>query len=762
MEAKKHEAYTNERTWLNDTLNWIDVESKKLEIDDTQLLKEISDLKKEVSTALDERLLLKLQMQQAVAIDRDKLDNISQSPYFGRIDFKEKFQDELETIYIGKFGLYDSAKGNMLVLDWRAPMASIYYSGLDEEVTYRTPKGMVEGRTHLKRRYVIEERKLKEIYDQKSLQDNLKDSITENSDFLIEALNKTTSGRLKEIVATIQDQQNQIIRSDAILPLVVQGVAGSGKTTIALHRMAYIIYNRMQDKEASYMVVAPNKLFLNYIEDILPDLGVDEVYQTTFEGWALKQLPKGIKLISEVDKLNDLLSMAKEDAYIVSLAAKLRGSMVFKKIIDRYLLHLEHTIIPKEDLMYEDVILFRYADIQNIFLESNQHLPLDKRIKLLGEYLKKRFKDKQDTIKSAIELVYKKKIQHLKEGQSNLEAIRPQIIALYDERDCEIKQVSKWITTFVKNYIASLQIPKSKAFYENIWDDTERLAYLLRNQVKENDFHTVANIIKQQRETQIMETEDLGPLLYIQLKLYGLKENKKYAHIIVDEAQDLDEMKIVVLRQISMNDAFTFVGDLSQGIYDYKGITNWDRMMRRVFDDKKYHYYEMTTSYRSTIEIIDFANKVISKCQDFKPAMAQPVLRHGQLPEAFTCRTENERIQSILEKINQLMNEGMCSISILTETRSQAEALYKILKNAGIELALIGSESSKYDGSVSIMPGYLSKGLEFDAVIIYDAKDLKDGESIDVKLMYVMVTRALHRLVMYSLSPTEISKENVF
>lgn len=751
MQAKIHPAYEEEKRQLEHTINWIENQNEKLQAEEEQLLKEVSALRKEVSSALDERLLLKQQMQQVVDEDIEKLDKIKDTPYFGRINFQERYKDDIEVIYIGKFGLYDSKKGEMLVLDWRAPMSNIYYSGMDEEVSYKTPKGMVEGHMHLKRRYVLDKGELLEIHDEKSLQDKLKDSIQLDSEFLIESLNKSTKGRLKEIVATIQDQQNKIIRSDANFPLIVQGVAGSGKTTIALHRMAYIIYNRQMDKQAKYMVIAPNKLFLNYIEDILPDLGVENVFQTTFEEWALSILGKKFKLTKAEDKLDMLLTEDAEVTNPMALGAKFRGSIALKKIIDLKLRQIEKNLVPKEHIKYDEMILFTYKEIQQIFLVSNKHLNLNARIKQLGEYLKKRLKDKENLIKRAIENDYRKRIESLKSTVEDIEMVRPQIRELYDQRDEMMKYIKKWILNFVKEYLSQFVLPTVEAFYLDVLHDEQVVdTFLSKYGTKDEITQMIKGFVISEGKGYI-ETEDLGPLIYSQMKLYGMKNEEKYAHIVVDEAQDLDEMKIAVLREVSANDAFTFVGDLSQGIYDYKGITNWERMMNRVFGNKKYNYYEMTTSYRSTIEIIDLANDVISHCTDFLPLQAQPVLRHGEKPKLIRCSDDTIRLQKIIEDIEGFKEKGMHSICILTECKEVGHAVYKALQKEKVDCQWLGNESSSYKGEVAVIPSYLAKGLEFDAVILFDVSEEKEVlKPVDIKLMYVMVTRALHHLHMYS------------
>lgn len=558
MKAEEHKDYKEEAHQLELTKAWITAQSETLKEEGQTLEHEIASLRKEVSSAFDERLVLKLQMRQGLTEDLNKYSQIQAAPYFGRINFKENFTDNLEVVYIGKFGLYDSEKGDMLVLDWRTPMANIYYSGIDEDVAYKAPDGIVEGKMLLKRRYVIEEGKLTEIHDEKSLQDNLKDSLQQGTGFLMDALNKSTSGRLKEIVATIQQEQNQIIRSESFLPVVVQGVAGSGKTTIALHRMAYLIYNQ-QNPKAKYMVVAPNQLFLKYISDILPDLGVEHVVQTTFEAWALDKLGKGIKLRKQRDKLDTLLVEAEEKAQILALASKLRGSILFAKIIDKKLKRLETSIIAPEGIQYEGITIVSYKELQHMFLVSNGGLPLMTRVKLLGDYIKKKLQDKQADIKELIEQIYARKLKALKASVTDIEIMRQEIIALYDERDEKIKGIKKWSTAYTKAYIKNIALPSASAFYQQMFEE-ESLYKWLEGKMPEEALKSVIALIQGQLRKQFFETEDLGPLVYIQSQLYGLDDERQYAHIVVDEAQDLDEMKLLVLRKASTNDAFTLVG----------------------------------------------------------------------------------------------------------------------------------------------------------------------------------------------------------
>lgn len=759
MQAKEHSAYQEEISRLEETKEWIQGQSKKLEIEKDALHKEITQLRKQVSSALDERLVLKEQMQQMTSADLSKMNEVIEAPYFGRINFKENFQEEVEVIYIGKFGLFDSQLGDMLVLDWRTPMANIYYSGIDEDVTYRAPNGLIEGKMLLKRRYVIEQGELTEIHDERSLQDNLKENFEQSTGFLIESLNKSTSGRLKEIVATIQQEQNQIIRSETFMPLIVQGVAGSGKTTIALHRMAYLIYNQ-QNPELQYMVVAPNKLFLNYISDILPDLGVENVVQTTFEDWALKRLGKGIKLAKGQDKLDTLLVEDTTLTEVLAVASKLRGSILFQKVINLKLNALEKSIINKSGVKYENTTIIGYKELQQVFLASNTHLSLNERVKLIGSYIRQKLRDKEAFIKRAIEEDYRLRINQLKESVEDIETVRSEIIDLFDQRDGRIKDIRKWMNVCVKNYVKAIELPKVEDFYLQIFEEEEQLCHWLSDKIEESTLKKVIHLMQRNLAAKLIETEDLGPLTYIQMRLYGIDEKQKYAHIVVDEAQDLDEMKLMVLRCVSANDSFTLVGDLAQGIYGYKGINNWERTMERVFSEKKYNYFEMTTSYRSTIEIIDLANKVIQKCTSYTPLLAKPVFRHGERPECIICENEEAHIDKIAEDIRRFQSMGMVSICVITKDMAEGKNAYTALKKAGLMLQFIEKEEEQYLGQVVVMPSYLAKGLEFDAVLLYDVSASRFKENdLDIKLLYVMITRALHYLNLYALGePVELLK----
>lgn len=758
MNARNHCDYTEEKKNLETVLDWVDSEKEYLENKEEILNKEIKDIRKTVTHLMDERLIAKQQLQQFAEKDMKKILAAKDSPYFGRVDFQEKNREEIERIYIGKHGLHDRQKETPIVIDWRAPISDIYYSGHSEEVSYRAPYGDICGRMYLKRRYEIRNGELLEIFDEKRSEDRIEDSLKGKGEFLIDALSKSNQGRLKEIVATIQDQQNKVIRSSMHRPLVVQGVAGSGKTTIALHRMAYLMYlNRKNIGNSNYMVIAPNQLFLNYISEILPDLGVDEVFQTTFEAWALKLIRKKIKIKQGMDDLNILMDSKNENRSVVANLAKLKGSILFKKVIDNHLKILEKELLPKEDICMYEIPIFEYKKIQEIFMISNLHLSLNERVNKLKEYLKIRLKNDIGSIEEKIEWMYKEKIQTLKSTVEDIDLVRPEIIRIYEERDEKIKQIKKNITVSVNDYIRKVGPLDIFNFYTAIFEE-EQIHVAFSSRIDLDVFRKIIHCCKEDLNNKVYKNEDLAPLAYIHIKLFGLEDKNKYTHIVVDEAQDFDEFKISVLKEISLNDSFTFVGDLSQGIYSYKGINSWSNVMKKVFQDKNYDFHILTTSYRSTVEIVDLANEVIKKCDHLEAILAEPVFRHGDHPSLIKCFNQEEMVHKIVDRIQTLKSKDQASIGIICKDLKATEIAYDIIKKKLPEVYLLTDETTDFKDGVVLMPSYLSKGLEFDGVILWDVSEENYNiNPIDIKLLYIGITRGLHTVdLFYENNPSKI------
>ncbi|MEG7967224.1 HelD family protein [Bacillus cereus group sp. Sample30] len=618
-----------------------------------------------------------------------------QEPYFGRLDFQEDGKEEVMPIYIGKVGVSDKDTMKPIVIDWRAPVASMFYSftGGDELAFYQSPDGLVEGDVYLKRNISIRKRELERVVDT-YVKGN--EDVSHADDFLLYRLGENKDNKLKDIVSTIQSEQNDIIRAERNLPLLIQGVAGSGKTTIALHRLAFLIYEYREQLEAERMIVfAPNSLFLDYISSVLPELGVGNISQTTFPDWALRTLDDSVKLKQTEEKLKEAFSIHRDERKV--MLGKLKGTLEFKSFIEEQMIRIEKELVPTSNFEAWDKAVIPVEDIKKWMQVEYKHYPLKKRReRLVGR------------MKRWIEIELKKY------GETN-------------EKKLLKKEATKRLNTYMKFW------PKMSALslYSSILKSKEILEVLPEELVKETE--------KNGRKKEVY-VEDLPALIYIHHRITGIEIGQKFHHVVIDEAQDFSPFQVYVLKEITLGNSFTILGDLSQAIYDYQGIEDWSAF-KEVFQETG--YYELTRSYRSTKEIIEFANEII-KNAEIPVGLAMPVFRSGE--EVKVIHTEDQ-FTEILKTLKQLQNADVKTIAVIGRTDDECRDMYEKLTNAGLTVNVIEANQSKYEGGISVVPVYLAKGLEFDAVLLIDVdeehyKNMKH----DAKLLYVGCTRSLHDL----------------
>lgn len=622
-------------------------------IDDSKLkLSNLKKLYKDYEEMLEEKFRLEGMLK---SIERAK-----ENPYFARIDFASKNKD---ICYIGKLGVSDY-DNNIITVDWRAPISSLYYDSNVGDASYMSPEGVVKGKLLLKRQYQIENGKLINFNDV--------DTVS-NDELLKPYLSVSADNRLKNIVSTIQSEQNKIIREKLGKNLVIQGVAGSGKTTVALHRIAYLVYNnRKLFKASDYMVIGPNKFFVSYISGILPDLDVNGVTEYTMDELMLKYVDEKYTIDNSFDKIKDIDEIS-----------RFKTSMEIKKEIDKYFRNLN--ILPDKDFYINDVKILSKSFIKNTYDEINKSTfkSVKSRIERLILLLNKYINDNKEKIVSKLisDKVDKKVIYEVKNNMNN----------------------------HLKKYFVILN-KKIKDMYLNI--------------LKENNID-----IKDIKQNKI-EIEDIPSLIYIKYKLSGSDIFNNYKHIVIDEAQDYGEFNFYVLKKIFKNATFSIYGDLAQSLYSYRSINNWE-CLNDIFDNLE--ILKLNKSYRTTIEIMEEANKINEL---LKLDKAIPVIRHGDKVE-YTNR-------EIIDLINEL-KEKYKTIAVITKTQDESDNLYEELKDK-IDINLINSSNLNYDSDINILPSYLSKGLEFDSVIIINKNEFKKESVLDMKLLYVSMTRALHKL----------------
>lgn len=370
MAAENHPSYEEELQRCNYTLEYVEKSLESTIKRKERLDSDIDNVSKHFISENSQSyidLMINTRIRDTLALKLRNLLVAKSKPYFARIDFKEMDSNKKEKIYIGKMSLMRDEDQEVIIVDWRAPIANLYYEGRLGEADYWCPGGNVKGELTLKRQFSINESILQEIFDI---------DITTNDEFLQTYLGANSDNRLKEIVSTIQVEQNKIIRADMWKPLIVQGAAGSGKTTIALHRIAYLVYMFEKSFEPeNFMIIAPNKLFLNYISEVLPELGVERVKQTTFEEFAMELIGKRFKLKEPFEKLTKFVNhnVTREQIEANSMlkrCSEFKASMKYKELMDHYVKYVENSFIPKEHFKIANVVVFKYEEINDLFLKQ--------------------------------------------------------------------------------------------------------------------------------------------------------------------------------------------------------------------------------------------------------------------------------------------------------------------------------------------------------------------------------------------------------
>lgn len=680
--------------------------------------------------------------------DINNYEEAIKSPYFGRVDFRE-IKGQKESIYIGKQSVSSSQDGEEIVVDWRTPVADLYYSGTGGEAYYKSPNGIIEGNLSLKRKFLFKEDSLQDVFDEGINEIILKSGLEETDlvdEFLKINLEESRGKKLKEVVATIQKEQNDIIRWPKNLPIIVQGSAGSGKTTVALHRLAYLIYRYSESiKGKDIMVLAPNKLFLDYISDILPNLGVNEVNQTTFQELALKHLKGRAKIKGKDEKLKYIIEANNiEQCRFTINSSKIKGTLVFKEIIDRYISLLESASLEITDIVIEDYVLFNKREIMRLYLKDLKSYPINKRKDEIKRYLNLKIKEKIELLCMQVDLDWAPKIKEIKSSFVDSEERRKKLIDVYSKRD-NIKENIKSNSKKVMNeYFKNWRGITSKDIYYNLFKNEEFFDIATLGKIPRDLSDFMKNELEENNKNGVIDEDDLAPLLYINMLLEGVDEKQKYSHIVVDEAQDYNPFQIYLVNKLTKGNSLTLVGDIAQGIYYYKGIKDWQDIVDKVFDGKA-TFIQLTQSYRSTVEIIDFADKAL-KAQNLNLKNAKPVLRHGEVPKVISCKSEKDAALKINEIIKEINEKGKTSIAIITKTIEEGKELEKnIKKEAKLKISLIKGNEKENNEDIVIIPSYLTKGLEFDATIIYNPSELNYKDNIlDQRLLYVSLTRALH------------------
>ena len=643
-----------------------------------------------------------------MSITATKITNIAkikERPYFARIDFKDDKKQNKEKIYIGKIGVLD-LDGNIVITDWRAPISTLYYDSNLGRVEYIAPEGIVKGDMSLKRQIIISNKRVTDIFDVDSVSDD---------ELLKPYLGANADNRLKNIVASIQGEQNYIIRKGIEKNIVVQGVAGSGKTTVALHRIAYLMYNNSDKYKADqFMVIGPNKFFINYISNVLPDLDAGNAVQLTIEELAKKFIDEDILFEDVTKNLSDIIDDGIEKEYL-----KFKNSMEYYRLLDNYLNNIEDGFVWAKGLVINNIQILSKEDIENVYKTVNGN-SVSQKLEMTSKVIANRLKNNNDVYE-----YIKNSMDTLCQNEKDVDKKRNLIKKEFDM----LKDLTS--TGFEKQLKKLLNIDKVKVL--KIYSDfIESL----------NNMDELKKDTLQLLKKKICQNEDIAALLYIKYYLFGNEKFKKYRQVVVDEAQDFGKFTFYMLKLLISNATFSVFGDVAQGIYSYKSIDDFNEILEDVF--KEAEYIKLKKSYRTSIEIMNEANK-ISKEIGLDEAL--PVIRSAG-PVIKSKINKSDKENYIVNQVKKYKEAGFKSIAIIYKNQKELVNMNKKLKENSIESEIIYKDQEKYDGGICLLTSYLSKGLEFDVVIIADAQDeiYKYDNRLDMKLLYVSMTRALHKL----------------
>lgn len=674
------------------------------------------------------------------------LKMVKNKPYFARVDFVENGESSRDAFYLGKVMVTDHETLEQVVIDWRAPIADLYYEGRLGAANYNCPAGNIEGEIKLKRQYFFTKNG--------DLENYMDIDITTNDEMLQPFLAANSDTRLKNIISTIQAEQNRIIRSEMWRPLIVQGVAGSGKTTIALHRIAFLIYN--YDKTffpEEFLIIAPSKFFLNYISNVLPDLGVERVQQSTYEDIAFEVIGSEFDIIDPNEKLARIIDNQKteneeEMCKVIESASILKSSIRFKNMIDEYLYEVEKRFVPDEDFKIDKYVFMKKEEIHHLYFKEYGNLPISRRIEEITKHLKNSVMMRSGEILRDIEEDRNYKVAKVK-LEEPIEEIRLSLIRnIYGDSEKLAKSIVKDAKKHALNYFGANKLLSPLKFYKEFID--VYLSEIAGDRIDKRQIKYIKDSFAAAQRKGKIEMEDTAPLMYLKCMIHGVKTKFELKHIVVDEAQDFSEFQFYVFKKIVKSNSMTILGDLAQGIYYYRGTRNWQKTMGLVFgEESDLKYLTLKKTYRTTEEIMNVANKVISNISDILNCeLGEPVMKNGAPVTIKNFETRDNMISKIKDRLIEFEEKGFTNIAIIGKTIPDCLRLKEEIGREDIHI--ISNKDSEYNGGINIVPSYLSKGLEFDAVIITDA-DIQNYSlsEVDTKLLYVCITRAMNTLDIY-------------
>ncbi|MFD0711506.1 HelD family protein [Paenibacillus sp. GCM10027626] len=606
---------------------------------------------------------LSIDVGEKAVSDQRKVRKLLQSPYFGRIDFLVHGDKEPDVYYIGVHSFVAADGAGNIIFDWRSPVASMFYDFGIGAASYTAPMGEVRGEISLKRQYKIVDGTLEYM---------IESGLNINDDILQKELSSTSDEKMKHIVATIQQEQNVIIRNVAAQELIIQGVAGSGKTSIALHRVAFLLYRFKETINSSnVLIISPNKVFSDYISGVLPELGEEKILEASLAELAAGELARICRFQTFDEQVAALIDQ-EDEALIARI--RFKSSLAFVGQLDSFIEYADQHYFSAADVTIEGVF-FPQAAIQSSY-NALRRLPVTQRLDKIAASLWEGTRDD--------------------DGQK----LPPALL--------------KKLKSAIKNMY---RFPGVLSLYEAFYSFAGEPGMFVKGKAK------------------TVEYSDVFPLIYLKIYVEGTASYDIVKHLLVDEMQDYTPIQYAVLAKLFPCKK-TIMGDGSQTVNPYGSSTI--NMISKVFPQAE--KMELLKSYRSTLEIVRFA-------QQIKPnSKLIPIERHGQTPQIIQCGNPELELEKIKELLHAFRGSAHRTLGIVCKSQSQAAKLCSMLQHDFPDITLLDFNSTAFKDGIVVTTAHMSKGLEFDQVIVPAVNSAVYRTELDRSLLYIACTRAMHRL----------------
>lgn len=650
------------------------------------------------------------------------LQRLNKRPYFARIDFQEQ-NEKPETIYIG-LGSFADKNDQFLIYDWRAPISSIYYDGKLGSVTYYAPDGEQEVLMTKKRQFSIKDGQIINMFDtNESIGDQM----------LINVLNEKSSTQMKSIVTTIQREQNKIIRNTTADLLFVQGSAGSGKTSAILQRIAYLLYRYRGNLVSSDVIMfSPNQLFNDYVKNVLPEMGEQNMVQMTYRQFVSRRVP-AFKVESLFDQFEDQNKNPK--------IAKFKDSLEFFEAINHYSKHLiKHGVVFKNIYFKDKEKPFFDKDyIKDIYYSFNENYNLRNRIEATREKLVARLNEsisaeaKKAWVAKYLESISKEELNKLYDRPDQEFASSTE-----EERFLSKKIVINSLKQVLRKVNAN-SFFNIRAQYLAFLRAIPKMIDLQQYGISEKEWYDHIELVKQNFVRKQIKITDISSYLYLYDVITGRRVNYEMRYAFIDEIQDYTPFQLAYLKYNFPRAKFTMLGDLNQAIFTKDDSLTLLDKVKQLFISEKIELIKLTKSYRSTKQITDFTKQILKSGE-----LIEAFDRNGAKPTIWHCDNA-----SAVQKINDILianNQEKLTTAIITKTLEEARDLTTKLKSESIKVTLIATANQRLVPGVLVIPSYLAKGLEFDAVIAWQVNNNNYHKDDERQLLYTITSRAMYKL----------------